>query len=48
VLSLAAGVDIDALESAAEAARHLKAPAAVRAALSLYGGELLPKNRYDD
>jgi len=48
VLSLAADVDIDALESAAAAARHMKTPAAFRAALSLYGGELLPENRYDD
>jgi predicted ATPase/DNA-binding SARP family transcriptional activator len=50
VLSLAPGVavDVDLLELAAGDARRMKTPAAYRAALSLYGGELLPENRYDD
>ena len=47
-LSLAAGVDVDALDAAAAKARRLKTPAAYRAALSLYRGDLLPENRYDD
>ena len=48
VLSLAAEVDVDALDAAAAQARRLKTPAAYREALSLYRGELLPENRYDD
>jgi predicted ATPase len=48
VLSLTAEVDVDALDAAAADARRLKTPAAYRAALSLYRGELLPENRYDD
>ena len=48
VLSLAAEVDVDALDAAAAEARRLRTPAAYRAALSLYRGELLPENRYDD
>jgi predicted ATPase len=48
VLSLAADVDVDLLEAAAADARRTKTTAAYRAALSLYGGELLPENRYDD
>src|SRR3954451_11952696 len=48
VLSLVAEVDVDLLEAAATEARRLKTPAAYRAALSLYRGELLPENRYDD
>jgi predicted ATPase len=48
VLSLAADVDVDRLRLAAADARHTGTPAAYRAALSLYAGELLPENRYDD
>src|SRR4051794_547383 len=48
VLSLVAEVDVDLLTAAATEARRLKTPAAYRAALSLYRGELLPENRYDD
>src|SRR5436305_8984189 len=48
VLSLVAEVDVDLLDAAATEARRLKTPAAYRAALSLYRGELLPENRYDD
>src|SRR3954471_7233166 len=48
VLSLVAEVDVDLLDAAAAEARRLKTPAAYRAALSLYRGELLPENRYDD
>ena len=48
VLSLAADVDVDLLESAAADARRMRTAAAYRAALSLYRGELLPENRYDD
>ena len=48
VLQLTAEVDVDELELAAAAARRAGAPAAYRAALALYSGELLPENRYDD
>ncbi|MFL5337974.1 MAG: ATP-binding protein, partial [Geminicoccaceae bacterium] len=48
LLSLAAEVDVDRLELAATVARRTGTPAAYRAALSLYGGELLPENRFDD
>ena len=48
VLQLTAEVDVDRLELSAADARRVRAPAAYRAALSLYGGELLPENRYDD
>jgi predicted ATPase len=48
MLTLAADVDVDALEAAAADARRAGTAAAYRAALSLYGGELLPENRYDD
>src|SRR5690349_10035921 len=48
LLSLAADVDVDALAAAAAEARRLKTPAAYRAALALYRGELLPENRFDD
>jgi predicted ATPase len=48
LLHLAADVDVDRLELAAVDARRARTPAAYRAALSLYGGELLPENRYDD
>ena len=48
VLSLAADVDVNRLELAAADARRTGTPAAYRAALAIYGGELLPENRYDD
>jgi DNA-binding SARP family transcriptional activator len=48
VLFLRASVDVDQFELAAESARRSETPAAYRAALSLYPGELLPENRYDD
>src|SRR6476646_4179773 len=50
VLSLAGDVDVDVdlLELAAADARRMKTAAAYRAVLSLYCGELLPENRYDD
>ncbi len=48
VLSLVATVDVDLLEQAATVARRMRTAAAYRAALDLYGGELLPENRYDD
>src|SRR6266851_8526903 len=46
VLSLTADIDVDQFELAATHARRTKTPAAYRAALSLYVGELLPENRY--
>jgi len=48
VLALTADVDVDRLALAAAEARHDRTARAYRAALSLYGGELLPENRYDD
>ena len=48
VLSLVATIDVDRFELAAADARLVKTPAAYRAALALYAGELLPENRYDD
>ena len=45
---LSADVDVERLALAASDARHLRTPGAYRAALDLYGGELLPENRYDD
>ncbi len=48
LLRLEAEVDVDAFERAAADARRVGASSAYRAALSLYGGELLPENRYDD
>ena len=48
VLELAAEVDVDQLRLAAAEARRARTHAAYRAALSLYRGELLPENRYDD
>jgi len=48
VLRLAAEVDIDRLETAAADARDRGTHAEYEAALSLYRGELLPENRYDD
>ena len=40
-------VDVDAFEAAAAAARRECEPAAYRAALELYAGELLPADRYE-
>src|SRR5207248_11441692 len=48
ILQLTAEIDVDELELAAADARRAGTPAAYRAALSIYGGELLPENRYDD
>ncbi len=48
LLVLAAEVDVDRFEAAADAARQAGTAAACRAALAAYGGELLPENRYDD
>ena len=48
VLFLFADVDVDRLELAAADARRTGTPGAYRAALAIYGGELLPENRYDD
>jgi predicted ATPase len=47
-LVLVADVDTDRLALAAEEARRVRTAGAYRAALSLYTGELLPENRYDD
>lgn len=41
-------VDVDAFEQAAEAARYSREPAAYRAAIDLYAGELLPEDRYEE
>lgn len=41
-------VDIDAFDAAAATVRHSKVPAAYRAAIELYAGELLPGDRYED
>jgi predicted ATPase len=48
LLRLSAQVDVSSFERAAADARRTGTPAAYRAALSLYKGELLPENRYDD
>jgi len=48
VLFLDADADVDRFEAAAAHARGAGTAAAYRAALSVYGGELLPENRYDD
>ena len=48
VLVLVAEVDVDRLALAAADARHDRTASAYRSALSLYRGELLPENRYDD
>ena len=40
-------VDVEAFESAATTARRSREPAAYRAALDLYTGELLPEDRYE-
>ena len=47
-LDAAVEVDVDRFEQAAADARRARTAGAYRAALSLYGGELLPENRYDD
>ena len=41
-------VDVEAFEQAAEAARFSQDPAAYRAAIDLYAGELLPEDRYEE
>ncbi|HEU5404452.1 MAG TPA: tetratricopeptide repeat protein [Gaiellaceae bacterium] len=48
VLRLDAELDVEAFEHAAAEARRERSGTACRRALSLYGGELLPENRYDD
>jgi predicted ATPase len=48
VLRLEADVDVETFESAASDATHERTAQACRRALALYGGELLPENRYDD
>jgi predicted ATPase/DNA-binding SARP family transcriptional activator/DNA-binding CsgD family transcriptional regulator len=40
--------DVGAFETAAAEARRARTPAAYRAALDLYGGDLLPGDRYED
>jgi predicted ATPase/DNA-binding SARP family transcriptional activator/DNA-binding CsgD family transcriptional regulator len=40
-------VDVEAFEKAATTARRLREPAAHRAAIDLYTGELLPEDRYE-
>jgi predicted ATPase len=47
-LTLHVDVDVDDFERAAAHARRTGSADAYRAALSLYAGELLPENRYDD
>jgi predicted ATPase len=47
-LSTDVAVDVEEFERAAVDARRAGTPAAYRAALALYGGELLPENRYED
>jgi predicted ATPase/DNA-binding SARP family transcriptional activator/DNA-binding CsgD family transcriptional regulator len=41
-------VDVEAFEDAASAARRNREPAAYRAAVDLYAGDLLPGDRYED
>jgi predicted ATPase/DNA-binding SARP family transcriptional activator/DNA-binding CsgD family transcriptional regulator len=41
-------VDVETFEEAASAARRSREPAAYRAAIELYGGELLPEDRYEE
>jgi hypothetical protein len=48
LLTLRASVDVNAFEDAAQQARHSGSAGAHRAAMSLYSGELLPENRYED
>jgi len=40
-------VDAEAFQQAADAARQAMEPAAIRAAIDLYAGELLPEDRYE-
>jgi DNA-binding SARP family transcriptional activator len=40
-------VDVESFEDAARTARRARDPAAYRAAIDLYAGELLPQDRYD-
>jgi predicted ATPase len=48
VLRLDADLDVEAFEAAAVEAQRDRTAAACERALALYGGELLPENRYDD
>ena len=48
LLRLEADVDVEAFEDAAGDAKRQGTGQAYRRALALYGGELLPENRYDD
>jgi predicted ATPase len=48
LLELHASVDVELFEQSAVSARASPKAAAYRAALTLYTGELLPENRYDD
>ena len=48
LLRLEADLDVEAFELAAVDARRDRTAAACERALALYGGELLPENRYDD
>ena len=41
-------VDVEAFEEAGSTARHSRNPAACRAALNLYAGDLLPEDRYEE
>jgi predicted ATPase/DNA-binding SARP family transcriptional activator len=41
-------VDVEAFEEAAQRARRSRDPAAYRAAIELYAGELLPEDRYEE
>jgi predicted ATPase len=47
-LDVEVDIDVDRFDLAAADARRSRSPAAYRAALAIYGGELLPENRYDD
>ena len=48
LLRLDADLDVESFEQAATDARRDRTAAACERALALYGGELLPENRYDD
>jgi predicted ATPase len=48
MVMLTADVDVDRMALAVADARQARTAGAYRAAVSLYGGELLPENRYDD
>src|SRR5215212_8289234 len=41
-------IDMNAFEGASASARHSRVPAAYRAAIELYAGELLPEDRYEE